>query len=209
MAVPAIPTEESPEDCSEALRGLITPRTLVVGHSLGVMVALNHMATEFPEETRFPGLVSVAGNINNAGFEELTPHFPKYPSPLWQADRLRGRVKKLTLLYGAHDPWVSYRHGQILWMALGLDRRAPVIELQNEAHFSEELTLKDGTSIPPCNSIPLLNRIVSSMIYEENPDPRRAMVARRIMSILPKYNALPLGYDADLYYDMRLLEPED
>jgi predicted alpha/beta hydrolase family esterase len=72
---------------------ILRPETiLIVGHSLGVMMTLNWMARMTKHSRlQFPGLVSVAGNVTNVGFDEITQHFPAAsrnevarPNELWK-----------------------------------------------------------------------------------------------------------------------------
>jgi hypothetical protein len=108
-------------------------------------------------------------------------------------------------MYGDYDPWVSFWHGNVLSRMLG-HYDAPIIVAHEEAHFSDEYMAEDGKRIPACNSTPLLNTLVNSMIYEANPNPHRKLVAENLFSVLYDHSASALAYD-DRYLDMKVLVP--
>jgi len=141
--------------------------TLVVGHSLGFITALNWAYKKSEENPRFrlAGLASVAGNIDDVGLEEIHHHFDDINVIQERIARVRRHVGRVTLMYGGYDQFVSPEHGATIARLLG----RPFQLARDQAHFSGPYTTEDGMTIEACDDLPHVQAFLADMIVASDP----------------------------------------
>jgi uncharacterized protein len=136
VRVPRMPNPAAPEMkkwVAVIARAVGEPdeRTILVGHSLGVIALLRYLET-LQNGERVAGLVSVAGRVMGKPYKRYgVSSF--FQSPIrWNA--LKRRAKKFIGIYSIDDPLVSTENGKIFARKLG----AQLLFVQNKGHFSRE-----------------------------------------------------------------------
>ena len=134
VRVPRMPSPDAPEmkkwvATIARVVGEPDERTILVGHSLGVIALLRYLET-LQSGFRVAGLVSVAGRVMGKPYKHYgVSSF--FQSPVrW--NRIKSRVGTVRGIYSIDDPLVSTENGRMLQQKLG----AKLILERNKGHFS-------------------------------------------------------------------------
>ena len=117
--------------------GKLGNRTILVGHSAGVMTILRYLETL--KSGRIGGCVFVAGWVDDLGYKELSNFFTK---PINWA-KIRKHCSKFTAIHSDDDPYVKMYHGEVFRKKLG----AKLIVEHKKGHMDDDTKVKKLPSV--------------------------------------------------------------
>jgi len=146
VQVPALPDTDLPQ-----LQAWLTELTKTIGtpdedlylitHSLGTATAL-HYLSQLPAKVKIGGMVVIAGNFTDRGYQEMANFFHPAPDT---AQALTHVIKPIGLIYSDDDPWMPPAEGRQYQTALN----GHFTLLKGKGHFSGPLDAADScTELP-------------------------------------------------------------